>query len=217
MSHIPEYCLKPTYFIDSDHPEILAKTEEVIQGMETDVEKAVALYMYVRESIRYNPYNLSMVPGRYKASNIMNREPREGHCIYKSILLCALGRAAGIPTKLYFANVRNHIGDSKLTEKLGSNLMVFHGFMSFFLNGKWVKATPAFNQALCDKLGVAPLDFDGINDSIFQEYEGGGYMHYETMHGAFHDFPLDLCESEIRKHYGQLFETDYVELPGFEF
>ncbi len=213
MERSVQHCLQAAFFINSDHPDIIALVREIIKGLETEKEKAIALYYEIRDRMRYNPYGVSVVPSYSQASNILNRENNEGHCIDKAILLAACGRAAGIPTRLQFANVRNHIGTSNLEKHLGTNLMVFHGFMEYYLDKNWVKCTPAFNKELCDRLGVAPLEFDGENDSIFQEFDGeeGGYMTYEHYYGTFHDFPLDLFEQEMRTYYPQLFEINYVK------
>lgn len=200
----------PSYFIDSDNKSISSWTAEITQGINTKDEKAIALYYAVRDGWRYNPYNISLLPEHSKASSILHRDVKAGHCIDKAILLCAAGRAVGIPSRLHFANVRNHIGTEKLEEYLGTNVLVFHGFLEFYLNEKWVKCTPAFNMQLCQKLNVAPLEFDGKNDSIFQEYdkEGGQFMEYLHDYGIFHDFPLDMFEMEIRKYYPKVFENN---------
>jgi transglutaminase-like putative cysteine protease len=208
MNPALDHYTSPSYFIDSENKDISSWTEEITQGIEPIHEQAIALYYAVRDGWRYNPYRISLLPEHSKASSILDRDIKEGHCIDKAILLCALGRAAGIPSRLHFANVKNHIGTEKLEEYLGTNVLVFHGFLEFHLNGEWVKCTPAFNDQLCQKLNVVPLEFDGKNDSIFQEYdkEGGQFMEYLHDYGIFHEFPLDMFEMEIRKYYPKVFE-----------
>ena len=77
-----------------------------------------------------------------------------------------------------------------------------------FLNGKWVKATPAFNKELCKLVGVEPLEFDGSNDSIFQEYnsEGSDFMEYLEDYGSFEDVPLEFIEQNMKDNYPKLAE-----------
>ncbi|NIV15920.1 MAG: transglutaminase, partial [Aliifodinibius sp.] len=89
-----------------------------------------------------------------------------------------------------------------------TNIMVFHGYTELHLNGRWVKATPAFNKELCEKLRVAPLEFNGEEDSIFQEYnhEGGKFMEYLHDYGRFPDVPYELFVHELKKHYPHVFE-----------
>jgi transglutaminase-like putative cysteine protease len=119
----------------------------------------------------------------------------------KALLLAAGARALGVPSRLHFANVRNHVGTARLEAHLGTDLLVYHGYTELWLDGRWVAATPAFNRELCERLGVAPLDFDGIHDSVFQEFDRGGFMEYVTDHGVHADIPIDAMVAAWRLHY----------------
>ena len=199
--------LAPTYFIDSDHPDIVNYTRRVLDG-ETDPKKqAIKLYYAVRDDFRYYPYDIDLHHAALKASSLLNRESKSGYCIEKACLLAACIRAAGIPSRLCFFDVRNHIGVEKFVETLKTDVMVFHACTDIYLDGHWVKATPAFNKELCDKLNVAPLEFDGENDSIFQEYGNNGqeFMDYVNDHGSFHDVPHDMFVMLLKKHYPHFF------------
>ncbi len=210
-----ELYLKPTYFIDADHPEVIAFAEKHIQGKENATERAIALYYAVRDGFRYNPHDPDIRHESLKASHLLNRVKQEGYCIEKACLLAACGRVVGIPTRLGFGNVRNHIGTGKLEKSLGTNLLVFHGYTEFFLEGKWVKATPAFNKSLCERLNVSPLEFDGQTDSVFQEYNRGkAYMVFEHDYGQFHDVPHDLFVQELLRHYPHLFPREKMAAAG---
>src|SRR5690606_10572550 len=129
-------------------------------------EKAIALYYFVRDNFRYNPYQLNLTEEGLKASNLLSRT--DGYCVEKAALLAALARVIKIPARVGFAKVSNHLGTSKIEQVLGTNVLVFHGYTELFLNNKWVKATPAFNKQLCSRFNVEPLDFNGVDDSIFQ-------------------------------------------------
>ena len=78
-----------------------------------------------------------------------------------------------------------------------------------FLDVKWLKTTPALNKNLCKYLGVEPLEFDGREDSIFQEYDKSGniFMTYLHEYGDFADLPYQLYLDELRKHYPHIFEN----------
>lgn len=208
MNEQHAHYLEASFFIDSQNPKIISLAQELTQGISDPKKQSIKLYYAVRDMIRYNPYPTSLSPLDFKASSIISRKNPEGHCIDKAIVLAALARALAIPSRLHFSNVRNHIGTAKLEAFLGTNVLVFHGFLEFYLNGKWVKCTPAFNQALCDKLNVEALDFDGENDSIFQEYDkkGGTFMEYLHDYGIFHEFPLDMFRQEMIKHYPKIFK-----------
>lgn len=210
----PEECLDSQTFVDSAHPDVMAFAQTHKGPSENPVDQAVHLYNVVRDHWRYDPYSLDFRPEMMSASAMLSR--KRGHCVEKATIYAAACRALGIPSRLRFANVRNHIGTARLEEFLGSNLLVFHGFAEIFLNGKWRKATPAFNSELCAHLGVAPLDFDGENDSVFQEFDpnGGKFMVYEHDYGPFADLPRDLFIASLRKHYGHLFDPELIAAHG---
>ncbi|MEQ8907495.1 transglutaminase-like domain-containing protein [Ekhidna sp.] len=195
---------KSTYFFDYESPEIQALIAEFKAPDLSDQEKAAGLYLKVRDNWRYNPYDISFRKEALKASNIARKD--HGHCIDKSVLYIAGLRALGIPAKLHLAKVKNHIAIERLTEKFGTNELTPHGMVDVFLNEKWVKATPAFNQELCRLTGVEPLEFDGSEDSIFQEYnqEGKEFMEYLDDYGSFDDVPLDFIERNMKENYPKL-------------
>ncbi|MCW5908863.1 MAG: transglutaminase domain-containing protein [Chitinophagales bacterium] len=197
--------LRPTRFIDSNHAEVKRYAAEKTQGCNTGKEKTIALYYAVRDDILYDPYHLILKPEVISASQTLARG--SGYCIEKSLLLCAAGRALGIPSRLGFSIVRNHLSTQKFVEMLRTDKFVFHGYNEFWLEDKWVKCTPAFNKSLCEKFGVAALEFDGEHDSIFHEFaHGKKYMEYLHEYGQFDDFPFDLFVQELRIHYPHLFE-----------
>jgi len=195
--------LEPTEIIDSDHPEIRAFAEEKLAGAQDPVDRAVRLYYAVRDGIWYDPYYPFYRPEHYRASNVL--KARRGFCIPKLSLLCAVSRASGIPARAGFADVRNHLATRQLLEFMGSDIFVFHGFAELFLEGKWVKATPAFNKELCERHGVEPLEFNGREDSIFQPYvaDNRKFMDYLKFHGTFPDIPVKEIINAFEKTYGR--------------
>lgn len=208
--------LEPNAFVDSDHPAVIAYAEAKGVG-ETPRERVVALYYAVRDEFRYSPWHVRFVPEAYTASGVLERGPVEGaHCVDKANLLAAGARVLGVPSRLHFANVRNHIGTASLERKLGTDLLVYHGYCELWLEGRWVAATPAFNAQLCARLGVAPLDFDGREDSVFQEYDAqaGRFMEYVTDHGHHPDIPFAAMVAAWRRHYPSIASTGRWPKPG---
>lgn len=201
-----EIYLQPAEFIDSDSEEVKLFTQKIIGTTTDPVEKAVKLYYAVRDGFNYNPYEVDLSPEAMKASSLLKRD--YGYCVEKSCLLAACARAAGIPSRLGFAKVRNHIATEKLEELFKTNVMVFHGYTELFLKGKWVKATPVFNKSLCEKLNVDSLEFNGEENSVFQSFnkEGNQFMEYLFDYGNFDDVPRELFISELKKNYPHLFE-----------
>ena len=204
MSKIDEAYLLPTAMIDSDSAPIIEHAEKIIgTAKDSAIDKAIKLFYAVRDGIWYDPYYPFYRAEHYRASNVL--KSGRGYCVSKASLLCALGRACKIPSRLGFANVRNHLATRQLIEFLGSDLFVYHGFTEFYLEGKWVKATPAFNVELCKRHKVVPLEFNGREDSVFQPYsiEKKQFMEYLEDHGTFADIPLDNILSAWKMTYGE--------------
>lgn len=208
--------LATTYFLDYQSPEIQKLIGDFqLAGLEP-ADLAQAVYLRIRDGWRYNPYRISLQPEDYRASVIARKQ--EGHCIEKSILLVACYRALGLPARLHLAKVKNHIGVERLIEKFGSNELSPHGMVDVQINGRWLKASPAFNEELCTRCLVDPLDFNGREDSIFQEYNKAGqqFMTYLDDYGHFEDVPVDFIIQNFAMHYPAIYQEfadqGYIEL-----
>ncbi|WP_053405266.1 transglutaminase family protein [Persicobacter sp. CCB-QB2] len=197
---------QPHQFFDIENPDLINFTNNVVGNETNPQEKAKLLYYAVRDQFLYNPFLIYFSDQENKASHLL--KVGSGHCIAKASFLCCCLRIADIPAKLGMAKVRNHMGTAKLEEILQSDVLVPHGYTEVFLNGKWIKCTPAFNKQLCQKLGTHPLDWDGETDSIFHEYdrEGGKFMEYLEDYGTFDDFPVEMAKALMQKEYPHLFD-----------
>jgi len=207
-----ERYLLPTAFFDYDHPRLKAWIESQLEGVpEEPVAQVKALYLSVRDSISYNPYVFRTDANTFSASYAL--ESGETYCIPKAVLLGAAARSIGVPRRLGLADVRNHLSSPKLIEWLQSDIFRMHGFIELYLNGQWVKATPAFNRQLCELMNVEPLEFDGVHDSIFQEYteSGEAHMEYVNDHGLFDDVPHAFIVAGVQNAYPHLFEESAEE------
>ncbi len=195
--------LAPTPVIDSDHQSVRNYAIKSIGGGGNPIEIAVKLYLAVRDNILYDPYSPFYLPEHYRASYVLQRG--RSFCVPKASLLCALARACGIPARIGFADVRNHLATKQLIKFMGSDLFVYHGFVEFYLEGRWVKATPAFNIDLCRKHHVPPLEFNGRDDSLFQTYnlQNQRFMEYIAIHGVYADVPVDRIVAAWEKAYGK--------------
>jgi transglutaminase-like putative cysteine protease len=196
--------LQPAAFIDSDHPAVVAFAKKHASGT-SPLEKAISLYYAVRDELRYNPFLDFSDPDVFRASAVL--EDGEGFCIGKAALLSAAARVAGIPARVGFADVKNHLTTPRLAETMGSDLFVYHGYSDLHIEGKWVKATPAFNLALCRKFRVKPLEFDGRSDSIFHPLDEDDRKHMEYLRdrGRFADVPVDEIQRAFRDAYPKLY------------
>jgi transglutaminase-like putative cysteine protease len=193
--------LAPTALIDSDHPSVRAFAHQHAVGSD-DRLRAVSLYLAVRDQFRYDPYRIDLSPAGMKASAVMALG--HGWCVPKAALLVAACRAAGLPARLGFADVRNHLSTERLRQTMKTDVFIWHGYADIWLDGQWVKATPAFNIELCDKFGLLPLEFDGRNDSIYHPFDKSGnrHMEYVNQRGTFDDMPLAQITADFQTVYG---------------
>ena len=194
--------LKESYNFDYDSDIVKDHLNKIdLQGL-SEKEIAIKLYIHVRDFWPYYPYRFSLKSTDWKASEIIQH--KNGHCLDKSVLLISFLRANNIPARLGLAKVKNHIAIEHIVDKFGSDVLVPHGYVALFLNNKWVKATPAFNFELCDRLGVSTLEFDGENDSLFQEFDKTGnhsFMEYLEDYGTFDEVPLQFMLELMQEHY----------------
>ncbi len=197
--------LQPTFFLDFTEPEVAAFAEKLCRGKNSATARAVALYYGVRDQIRYDPYDLRHSRSALQASSVLRKA--SGYCVAKAGLLAAVARQQGIPSRLGFADVTNHLSSPRLREKMGTDLFIYHGYTELHLAGRWVKATPAFNLALCERFGVLPLEFDGSHDSIFHQFDRSGRRHMEYVrdHGHFADLPFDRLFAAYAHTYPNFF------------
>ncbi|MFZ5867143.1 MAG: transglutaminase-like domain-containing protein [Thermodesulfobacteriota bacterium] len=187
---IEEY-LKPTAILDSTHPEVVRFAQEVVGDATDPVLKARKLFYAVRDKIAYDVQTPFYLPEHYQASAVLKRG--RGFCVPKASLLCALGRACGIPSRLGLTDIRNQGASPELIEMMGCDIFTYHGFVEFLLNGKWVKLTPAFDQVVFEKHQIPPVEFDGEHDAVLPSHDLNGkpYVTYIKYHGSFADLPLD--------------------------
>ena len=196
--------LSTARYIDSANPGVLAFSEKNAKGS-SERERAISLYYAVRDQIRYNPFLDFSNPEVFRASAVLRAG--EGFCIGKASLLAACARAADIEARVGFADVKNHLTTPRLAETMGSDLFVYHGYTDLRVDGKWVKATPAFNLELCTRFRVKPLEFDGRADSIFHPFDEDDRRHMEYLRdrGVYADVPVDEIQSAFREAYPKLY------------
>jgi transglutaminase-like putative cysteine protease len=196
--------LQPAKFIDSDSPAIQVFARDSLTAGDTALEQAVDLYYRVRDGIRYSPYIDYSDPEMYRASSVL--ASGFGFCGSKASLLAACGRALGIPSRVGYGDVKNHMNSPRLRDINNGDIMRWHAFTELYLEGRWVKATPAFNLELCTRFRVKPLEFNGREDSIFHPYDTDQrrHMEYLEMRGSFVDVPLDEIIATYRTYSPKL-------------
>jgi transglutaminase-like putative cysteine protease len=214
--------LEATAILDSDHPEVVSFARKHADGNADSRAVAVNLYYAVRDGFRYDPYDAGAEVETLRASSVL--AAGRGWCVSKAVLLSAACRAVGIPARLGFADVRNHLSTERLRQTMKTDVFYYHGYSSIHLEGRWLKATPAFNVELCEKFRLLPLEFDGTEDSIYHAFDADGRKHMEYVRdrGEFADVPLEDLQRTLREKYPSMglgledanFESDVAEETG---
>lgn len=172
-------------------------------------DQAVKLYYAVRDGIRYDPYRIDLSVQGLKASKVL--ADGFGWCVVpKAALLAAACRAVGIPARVGLADVRNHLSTARLREAMGTDMFYGHGYTAIELDGRWIKATSAFNVELCNKMNMHTLEFDGTKDSIYHPFDLAGqrHMEYVRFRGEFDDMPRQEILAIFAQHYPRMARLD---------
>lgn len=193
--------LQPTPTINFDDPAVAAFAEEAAEKTGGQRETAVRLFYAVRDGIRYDPYTVRFSVEGLRASETLRE--RRAWCVPKAVLLAACCRHWGIPARLGYADVRNHLSTARMRETMKTDVFYWHGYTSIFLDGRWLKATPAFNVQLCERFRLLPVEFDGTEDSLYHpaDRDGNVHMEYLNYRGEFADVPIDDIRDTFCRHY----------------
>lgn len=208
---VSEIYLNPTFFIDSDSKEVIELANKLTENTNTVREKAKSIFYWTRDEILYNPYDtFTFKREDYKASHIIKQ--MKGWCVQKACVLAALARSLQIPSRLHFADIRNHRVPEKLKKAMKTNLFVYHGYTELYIDKYWLKATPAFNFSLCEKFNLRTVEFDGVHDGMLPEttLDGQKYIEYIKDRGISSDFPFDTLFETIRKYYNTSDWYNYI-------
>lgn len=205
-----EIYLKPTKFFDFDKKSVKEIALKATEGLNTDKEKAIALFYWVRDQLRYNMYSyLPKYHSNLKASTTLRR--RNGFCMSKAVTLSTLARAVGIPARIHMVDIINHKIPQWVVDLMGTEAFHCHAYSELYLNGKWVRMTPVFDHKTSIKAGFLPeIEFDGENDELFshEDLEGNLFVEYIEDRGVYADVPIDEIEQIFQEKYGN-FYSDY--------
>ncbi|SHF27100.1 transglutaminase-like domain-containing protein [Streptoalloteichus hindustanus] len=201
---------QPTEFLDFDTREVRRFVRGVAPDHASPRERAVRLYQAVRDGIRYEIDGVDLSRRGLRASAVLRRG--QGMCVHKAVLYAAVLRAAGVPSRLVLTDVRNHLSSQRLRLLLGGDVLHYHCLTSMWLDGRWIKASPAFDRATCRALGITPPEFDGRSDGLPHPYDSRGRQHMEFLrfYGEFVDLPYRMVIEGLRAAHPMLFADHAV-------
>ncbi|HXF86791.1 MAG TPA: transglutaminase family protein [Xanthobacteraceae bacterium] len=196
--------LAPARFIDSDNEAVIDFARQAVTGIGDPRARVIRLFETVRDQIAYDPYVDILDETNFRASSVL--KARRGFCVGKAALLAACARVIGIPAGVAYADVRNHMTTPRLYQLMQTDIFVWHSYTDICLDGVWLKATPTFDRAVCERLGLKPLEFDGRSDSLLHPYDRGGrrHMEYLRFRGTFPDVPFETISRALVTEYPNL-------------
>ncbi|TXT66284.1 MAG: hypothetical protein BAJALOKI3v1_40094 [Promethearchaeota archaeon] len=206
MNNLKEF-LTPTRFLDFNKSRVRNKAYEITKDLENEKERAIALFYWVRDNIRYNQFGFYMIPANFKASTTLRRG--NGFCVSKAVLLSAMARAVKIPAKIHLADIINHKIPQKIIDWMKKEIFFFHGYSELFLDDKWVKATPVFDVRTSEKGGYPLVEFDGEHDALLASHDKDGkvFVEYVNDRGTYADLPYDEIEIVFNREYADAIEA----------
>ncbi|MDD4333476.1 MAG: transglutaminase family protein [Patescibacteria group bacterium] len=161
--------LQPTNFCDFQDDKIANLADKITAGCQTDRDKAIACFNYVK-----NGYKYAFGNWRMRASEFAGK--KSGMCTLKSNLLVALLRHFNIPAG--FRVVRINAQDvfqvftkiDYLHEKMSKNSV--HIFANVYLDNHWIDIDPSLDEKLVK--GLIKINYgknlnknwDGIHDYV---------------------------------------------------
>ena len=159
--------------IDSGDKLIKRLAQEACRGSKNVFQMAEKLCRFV--SFYVSRKNFSV--GFASASEVARK--REGDCTEHGILLAALGRAMGIPSRVVSGLV--YVDEFKGVEKA----MVYHMWTQFFLKGRWVNFDPALGKVRCPAdritLFASSLQGQSLTESMLPAAELMGKLTVEKI------------------------------------
>ena len=135
--------LKPTTFVQSADPRLIAKAKEIAGDEKDSYAISTKLCHWVYANVR-TTYSARL-------SNALEvLENPEGDCTEHSILFVGLARAAGVPAREVAGLI--YVGDEKPA-------FYFHQWAKVWV-GKWIDVDPTFNQPLADATHIKLAEGD---------------------------------------------------------
>jgi len=202
--------LQPTEFLDFNRKRVKDTASKITKGLKNNKEKAIYLFDWVQNEIKYNMFTYyPKIKANLKASVTLRR--KNGFCMSKAVLLSTFARAVGIPARIHMVDIINHKISKRVVDMMGTKAFHCHAYSELYLKGKWVKATPVFDNETSIKGGFLPIiEFDGEKDALFASFdiEGNKFVEYIYDWGIFADVPITQIDKIFSEKYSKWYNGD---------
>ncbi|MBR2523326.1 MAG: leucine-rich repeat protein [Clostridiales bacterium] len=138
-------CLQPQHDIESDDPYVVSVAEELCEGLDTDWEKAFALYTFVTREFAYDNVQLDDEHYIYQDSAAALLRRKIAICEGFGNVFTALCRAAGIPAVVQFGVTETFSTFSNVSVKRNTE-NANHAWAAVYLGNKWYFVDPTFDN-----------------------------------------------------------------------
>jgi hypothetical protein len=158
---------KATSWMQSDHPKMQALARRAVKPGLTQAAIMERLTEEARAQLRTIDFT-----GHYSALETLSRQ--SGDCTEAAVLLAALGRAAGIPTK-----VANGLVYSRERYHGVSNVFMPHSWVLAYVDGRWRSYDSALDRF--DATHIALTIGDGDSRSIAEAGQLASLLEWQSM------------------------------------
>ncbi len=159
--------LQPTFWLQSDHEILTGLVQSIRNSDSTDAEKMTRLARMARRRMPDIDFS-----GHFSAAEALAR--RSGDCTESAVVLAALGRAAGIPTK-----VASGIVYSRERYHGVSHAFMPHAWALAYVDGEWKSFDAALDDF--DATHIALTISDGDPGSIQAGHQLAALLSWEAM------------------------------------
>ncbi len=153
-----ESCLRPNALVQSDDAEVIRIAREVTANVQGDFEKARRLQNWVSQNLEFD-LGIALAP----ASEVVRN--RRGTCVAYAVLLAALERAAGLPSRVVMGFV------------YANGIWGGHAWTEAYLDNRWIALDAAlFSPGPAD---AARLRFGASagDDQLIKILAGGAQLY----------------------------------------
>lgn len=153
--------LRASTMVDIDDVRIKRLARRAVKTAKTPAERADALRKFVTDFVEDKSLDVGFATASEVARN------KSGDCTEHGVLLAALARAAGIPSRGVSGIVQVPEGFLGATPEADFG---YHMWTQVWIDGKWVDIDAALRQTDCDTTHIAlatmPLNDEGLGDAL---------------------------------------------------